>query len=123
LDVTPKGKRELAREHFDDAQAALEDDRLKDAVNALFYAAEAAVVALAEHHKIDTRKHHALKADAATQMNTDALIAEDYGPLLRGLNQARKDIWYEGEEPELDDDLRSIADQVEVLVQVAEELP
>jgi uncharacterized protein (UPF0332 family) len=54
--VSPKGKRELAREHLADAQAAREEERLKDAVNALFYAGEAAVVALAEHNEIDTRR-------------------------------------------------------------------
>jgi uncharacterized protein (UPF0332 family) len=76
-------------------------ERLNDAVNALFYAGEAAVVALADQNEIDTKRHHGLKADAATEMHTKGVLAEDYGPVLRILNQARKDIWYEGEEPEL----------------------
>jgi len=118
--VSPKDKRELAREHLGDAQAAIEDERIKDAVNALFYAGEAAVVALADNHEIDTKQHHGLKADAATQLHKDGALAEDYGPLLRTLNQARKDIWYEGEEPDLDDDVESIASQVEALVEAAE---
>jgi len=118
--VSPKDKRELAREHLDDARSAIKDERLKDAVNALFYAGEAAVVAVAEHHGIDTKKHHAIKADAATQLHSDGTLAQDYGPLLRTLNQARKDIWYEGEEPDLSDELDAIADQVETLVEAAE---
>lgn len=118
--MSPKDKRELAREHLDDARAAIKGERLKDAVNALFYAGEAAVVAVAEHHGIDTKKHHALKADAATRLHSDGTLTHDYGPLLRTLNQARKDIWYEGEEPELSDELDAIADQVEVLVEAAE---
>lgn len=40
--MAPKTKRELAREHFKDARAAIEEERIKDAVNALFYAGEAA---------------------------------------------------------------------------------
>jgi uncharacterized protein (UPF0332 family) len=118
--VSPKDKRELAREHLDDARAAIKDERLKDAVNALFYAGEAAVVAVAEHNGIDTKRHHAVKADAATQLHNDGTIAQDYGPLLRALNQARKDIWYEGEEPEQSNELDAIADQVEALVEAAE---
>jgi hypothetical protein len=58
-------------------------------------------VALADQHEIDTKKHHGLKADAATELHRTGLLSEDYGPVLRMLNQARKDIWYEGEEPEL----------------------
>jgi hypothetical protein len=41
-------------------------------------------------------------------------------PPKRTLNQARKDIWYEGEEPELSDELGAIVDQVETLVEAAE---
>jgi uncharacterized protein (UPF0332 family) len=118
--MSPKNKRQLAREHLQDGLAAVEDERLKDAVNALFYAAEAAVVALAEHHEIDTKKRHELKADAAARLHHAGVLAEDYGPLLRALNQARKDIWYEGDEPELDQDLEDIAARVEALVEAAE---
>lgn len=120
LTVSPKNKPELAREHLEAARSASEDERMNDAVNALFYAGEAAIVALAEHHGIDTKKHHGLKADAASQLYTEGALAKDYGPLLRTLNQARKDIWYEGEEPELDDDLESIVAEVETLVEAAE---
>jgi uncharacterized protein (UPF0332 family) len=95
-------------------------ERLNDAVNALFYAGEAAVVALADQNEIDTKRHHGLKADAATEMHTKGVLAEDYGPALRILNQARKDIWYEGEEPELNGGLEDLVVQVEGLVEAAE---
>lgn len=118
--MTPKRKHELAREHVDDARAALDDGRVKDAVNALFYASEAAIVSIAEHNGIDTKQHHGLKAGAATQLHRSGVLESDYGPLLRALNQARKDIWYDGEEPELDDELELIASRVEELVIAAE---
>jgi uncharacterized protein (UPF0332 family) len=86
----------------------------------LFYAAEAAVVALADKHGIDTKKHHGLKADAASELHKRGLLAHDYGPVLRVLNQARKDIWYEGEEPELDGDLEDLLTEVDELVETAE---
>jgi uncharacterized protein (UPF0332 family) len=118
--VSPKDKRQLAREHLEAAQRAVKEERLNDAINALFYAAEAAVVVLAEQHGIDTKKHHGLKADAASDLHSNGVLAKDYGPLLRVLNQARKDIWYEGEEPELDRDLEDLVAEVEELVEAAE---
>ncbi len=93
---------------------------LNDAVNALFYAGEAAVVALAAQHGIDTRKHHGLKADAAIELHNKGVLSEDYGSVLRMLNQARKDIWYEGEEPDLVGSLEDVLAEVEELVEVAE---
>ncbi len=114
--MTPKDKRQLAQEHLGAAQTALDQGRFDEAVNALFYAGEAAVVALADRHAIDTKKHHRLKADAASDLYTKGVLAYDYGPVPRTLNQARKDIWYEGEDPELDGDVEELAARVEELV-------
>ncbi len=119
--MSPKDKRQLAQEHLGDAEAAASEDRLKDAVNALFYAAEAAVVALAELSGIDTRRKHQLKADAASEMHAKGVLRRDYGPLLRTLNQARKDIWYEGDDPELGGDLDDLVHDVAELVAAAQE--
>lgn len=118
--MCPKVKHQLAREHLETARGDLEGAREKDAVNALFYAAEAAVVALSDAHDIDTKQRHGLKADAATELHERGVLEEDYGPLLRQLNQARKDIWYEGDDPKLDRSLDQIAADVERLVEVAE---
>jgi uncharacterized protein (UPF0332 family) len=117
--VSPKDKRRLAFEHLQVAQAAMQDGRVNEAINALFYAAEAAVVALADEHGIDTRRQHGLKADAAGELFGQGVLAEDYRPLLRILNQARKDIWYEGDEPELGDGVESLTVEVEALVGAA----
>jgi uncharacterized protein (UPF0332 family) len=118
--VSPKDKRQLAREHLQAAQTAVDEERVNDAVNALFYAGEAAVVALADQHAIDTKKHHGLKADAASELHKKGVLVHDYGPVLRILNQARKDIWYEGEEPELNGDLEDLVAEVEELVDATE---
>ena len=119
--MSPKDKRQLAREHLEAAQAAVMAGRVNDAVNALFYAAEAAVVAIADRHEIDTKKHHGLKADAATELYKRGALESDFGAVLRVLNQARKDIWYEGEEPQLDGGLEDLLADVEELVEAAEE--
>ena len=115
--MSPKPKRELAREHLETAREDLDRQHEKDAVNALFYAAEAAVVALADAHGIDTRRKHYLKADAATELHRRGLLRGDFGPLLRQLNQARKDVWYEGVEPDFDRALEDMLADVEALVE------
>lgn len=119
--MSPKRKDVLAREHLESAQAAMQREDTADAVNALFYAAEAAIVWLADAHGLVTEQNHWLKAEAATKLHTKGLVADDYGSLLRSLNQARKDAWYDGDEPDFDDeDVESIARQVEALVTQAE---
>jgi uncharacterized protein (UPF0332 family) len=118
--MSPKDKGQLAHEHLHVAQAAVEEGRLNEAVNALFYASEAAVVALANEHGLDTKKHHGLKADAASELHKQGVLARDYGPVLRILNQARKDIWYEGDEPELGGGLEDLTAEVEELVEAVE---
>jgi uncharacterized protein (UPF0332 family) len=118
--VSPKAKHELVRDHLDTARDDLSGGREKDAVNALFYAAEAAAVALADSHGIDTKKLHYLKADAATELHRRGVLETDLGPLLRELNQARKDIWYEGDEPDFGRSLADVLVDVEALVVEAE---
>lgn len=118
--MSPKSKKELASEHLETAIDDLGGGREKDAINALFYAAEAAVVALADAHGIDTKRCHYLKADAARELYVRGVLKHDFGPLLKQLNQARKDIWYEGDEPELDQSLADIVADLETLVSVAE---
>lgn len=43
-EMSPKSKRELARQHLETARADLDGERYGDALNAMFHAAEAAVV-------------------------------------------------------------------------------
>jgi uncharacterized protein (UPF0332 family) len=117
--VSPKPKDELAQEHLDSAREDIEAGREKDAINAMFYAAEAAIVAIADREGIDTKQRHWLKADAATELQEQGVLDEDFGPLLRQLNQARKDVWYEGDEPEFDTDIEDVLAQVEALVDAA----
>jgi hypothetical protein len=117
--VSPKPKRELARQHLETAREDQEGGRHADALNALFYAAEAAVVWLAGRHGIVTEQKHWLKADAASELHQLGVVREDFGPLLRQLNQARKDYWYEGEEVD-PEEIETLLSAVETLVEDAE---
>lgn len=117
--MSPKPKDQLAREHLEVAREDLDGGRLGDALNALFYAGEAAVVALAEANGIDTKKNHRLKASAAKELYDRKIIEGDFSSLLRDLNQGRKDHWYEGDDPDLD--LEDAYAEVEILVAEAQE--
>jgi hypothetical protein len=117
--VSPKSKRELARQHLETARADLDGARFGDALNAMFHAAEAAVVWLADHHGIETRRLHWVKAEAAEQLHAKGATGGDHGDLLRDLNQGRKDYWYDGEEPD-PEELHRYLDEVEALVVDAE---
>jgi hypothetical protein len=98
--MAPRPKHELARDHLTLARDDIDRDDVRGAVSALFYAAEAAITGIADVSAIDTKRNHRLKADAATELFKRGLLEEDFGPLLRRLNQERKDVWYEGEEPD-----------------------
>ncbi len=112
--MSPKAKDVLAREHLEVAREDLDGGRIGDALSALFYAGEAAIVAVAEAHGIDTKKNHRLKASAAKELHEKQILDDDFSGLLRELNQARKDHWYEGDEPDLD--LEDAYEHVETLV-------
>lgn len=119
--MTPKPKHQLAREHLDRALGHIEDDDDQDALNALFYAAEAAVVSLAVSHGIDTKKQHGAKAEAAAALYKRDILDEDFAELLKELNQERKAVWYDGESVDFGErSIEDIARKVESLVDAAE---
>lgn len=118
--VAGKLKHELAAEHLALARDDIERGDDRGAVNALFYAAEAAIVSLSERHGIDTKRSHGRKAEAAKELHGRGMLEDDFSVLLRELNQERKDVWYEGEDADFGDrSLEDVADDVEVLVQAA----
>jgi HEPN domain-containing protein len=119
--VASRPKHEIAREHFELALEDIEGGDDRGAVSALFYAAEAAIVAIADAHSVDTKRNHRMKADAASELHSNGVLDEDFGPLLRTLNQERKDVWYEGEEPDFGDEtLEDVAERVRGLIEAAE---
>jgi HEPN domain-containing protein len=119
--MSPKAKRELAREHLSTARRELAAGELVPAIMFLHLAGEAAVVALAETEGIDTCKRHDRKADAARELFRRGIVSEDLSEALRSLNQVRKDATYEGEDPDLSaEDLEELVDRIETIVLVAE---
>jgi HEPN domain len=120
--MSPQSKSDLAREHFTRAHGAFEAGDLVVGVTFLYLAAEAAIVALSELNGIATERQHWRKAQAATELQTRGVLDTDLSPVLELLNQARKDVAYEGEDPDFgswsSEDLLST---VEGVVQAAEE--
>ena len=116
--MSPKSKLELARQHLETARDDLDGDRTGEAINALFYSAEAAVDYLSAKHSIDTQKKHWLKSKAATTLHQNGVVDADYSKLLSDLNDARKAVWYSGDEPDINAE-DAYAD-VEAFVEAAE---
>jgi len=120
--VSPKAKAQLAREHLDRALPAVTVEDHTEAVTWLFAALEAAIVAVAERHGIDTKKQHWKKAEVAKQLHDSGALPHDFSDTLDILNEARKVAVYEGDEPDLgDQSLEGIAADVETAVELAEQ--
>ena len=110
----------LAREHLDRALPAVTAEDSTEAVTWLFAALEAAIVAVAEVHGIDTKKQHWHKAEVASHLHETGVLTRDFSGTLHVLNDARKTAVYEGDEPELgDESLEGLAADVEAAVELA----
>lgn len=119
--MSPKSKRELAREHLDRALPHVQHGEVVEAITWLHLAAEATVVALAEAHGIAIERSHPSKARAATELHAQELLPTDLSSLMVLLNEARKETNYEGEDPDLRGrTLEEIAAEIEEAVVVAE---
>ncbi len=116
--MAPKSKTDLARQHLETARDDLDTGRDDEAVNALFYSAEAAIDFLSAKHSIDTEKKHWLKSRAAKKLHEDDVLDADYSTVLSERNETRKAVWYSGEEPAMD--VEDTYAQVEALVVAAE---
>ncbi len=120
--MSPKAKTQLAREHLERALHAVTAEDYTEAVTWLFAALEAAIVAVADHHAIDTRKQHWKKAEVAKELHDSGLLSHDFSDTLDLLNEARKVAVYEGDEPDLgDQSLEDIAADVKMAVDLAEQ--
>lgn len=117
LSMSPKTKAQLAREHLERAQPAVETGQYTEAVTWLFASLEAAIAAIAEQHGVVIEPKHWQKAEIARQLYEREALPADFAPVLRTLNDARKEAIYEGEEPDLDgQSLEDIAAEVESVV-------
>jgi hypothetical protein len=119
--VSPKAKSELAREHLNRALPAVTAEDYTEAVTWLFASLEAAIVAVAEQHGLNTEKQHRKKAEVAEALYREKHLSADYSDLLDTLNHSRKEAVYEGEEPDLGErSLEDVAIEVESAVEEAE---
>lgn len=117
-----KSKAQIAREHLEKAQEEAGGGDLRDALQWGFAALEAAIDELAADQGIAIDQKHWKRADAAGRLHSDGVLTEDLSDLHRLLNEARKGVFYDGEDPDLGD--RSIEDilaSVEGVVDAAEE--
>lgn len=119
--MSPKAKAQLARDHLARALPAVTAEDYTEAVTWLFAALEAAIVAVADRHGLDTKKQHWKKAEVAKELHESGVLPHDFSNTLDILNEARKVAVYEGDEPDLGaESLEDIATDVEAAVEHAE---
>ena len=119
--MTSKPKVEVAREHLSKAQDEASGDDLRDAVQWSFASLEAAIDALAEARGIAIDEKHWRRTEAATQLHKDGVLPKDLSDLHRLLNEERKAMFYEGEDPELGDlSIEDVLAEIETAVEIAE---
>lgn len=112
---------EVAREHLSKAQEEASAGDLKDAVQWSFASLEAAIDALAAKHGISIEEQHWRRRDAAHELRVKGVLPRDLSALHQLLNEERKAMFYEGEDPELGElSIEDVLSEVEAAVKIAE---
>lgn len=119
--MTAKPKVEVAREHLSKAQEEAAAGDLRDAVQWSFASLEAAIDALAEKQGITIGELHWRRRDAARQLHAKGVLSRDLSELHQLLNEERKAMFYEGENPDLGElTIEDVIREVETAVRMAE---
>lgn len=119
--MSPKAKVQIAREHLTKAQSEAAAGDPRDALQWAFASLEAAIDALAAKRGLAIDQKHWKRTEAATSLYADGVLEKDLAGLHRFLNQARKAVFYDGEDPELDEEtLDDALSDVEDAVRAAE---
>lgn len=119
--MASKPKVEVAREHLSKAQEEAAAGDLRDAVQWSFASLEAAIDALAEKHGITIEEQHWRRRDAARELRTKGVLPKDLSELHQLLNEERKAMFYEGEDPDLGElSIEDVLRDVETAVRMAE---
>lgn len=119
--MASKPKVEVAREHLSKAQEEASAGDLRDAVQWSFASLEAAIDALAAKHGIAIEEQHWRRRDAARALKAMGILPNDLSSLHQRLNDERKAMFYEGEEPELGElSIDDVLSDVETAIEIAE---
>jgi hypothetical protein len=121
LDMASKPKVEVAREHLSKAQDEAFAGDVRDAVQWSFASLEAAIDALAEKHGIAIEEKHWKRSEAAVELHAKSVVPKDLSDLHELLNEERKGMFYEGEDPDLGElTIEDVLTDIETMVEVAE---
>lgn len=116
-----KPKVQVAREHLAKAQAEAIGGDVRDAIQWAFASLEAAIDSLAAVHGIQIEEKHWRRTEAAKELHARDVLDEDLSQLHSRLNELRKGVFYEGEDPDLEDlSIEDVLTAVEDAVTTAE---
>ena len=119
--VSPKPKVQVAREHLTKAQDEATGGDPRDALQWGFASLEAAIDALAAARGIAIDEKHWKRTEAARSLHATGVLPKDLSDLHRSLNEARKAVFYDGEDPDLGEvSIEDVLSDVEDAVVAAE---
>lgn len=120
--MSPKPKVQVAREHLTKAQDEGTGGDPRDALQWSFASLEADALAAARGIAID--EQHWKRAEAARSLHATGVLPKDLSDLHRSLNEARKAVFYDGEDPDLGEvSIEDVLSDVEDAVVAAEAEP
>ncbi len=119
--VSPKTKVQVAREHLMKAQDEAAGGDPRDALQWGFASLEAAIDAIAAARGIAIDEKHWKRTEAARRLHAAGVLPKNLSDLHRSLNEARKAVFYDGEDPDLGEaSLEEVLSDVEDAVVAAE---
>lgn len=120
--MSPKPKNEVAREHLKKAREEAGNGDVRAVVIWAFPALEAAIDALAEANGIVVKEDHWKRMQTASDLREQGAFDQDLSSLHRLLNEERKGIAYDGEDPDLGGfSVKEILDVIELAIDAAGE--
>lgn len=112
---------QVAREHLSKAQDEAVGGDARDALQWGFASLEAAIDALAVARGIAIDKTHWKRTEAASSLHAMGALPKDLSALHRSLNEARKAVFYDGEDPDLGEvSIEEVLSDIEAAVAAAE---
>lgn len=118
--MSPKPKVQVAREHLTKAQDEASGGDTRDALQWGFASLEAAIDALAAARGIAIDEKHWKRTEAARSLHAAGVLPKDLADLHRSLNEARKAVFYDGEDLDLGVSIEDVLSDVEDAVVAAE---
>lgn len=119
--MSPRPKVQVAREHLRKALDEAAGGDARDALQWGFASLEAAIDALATTRGLSIDESHWKRTEAAGRLHAGRVLPKDLSDLHRSLNDARKAVFYDGDDIDLGEvSIEDVLSDIEDTVAAAE---